>query len=185
MQAQITAPDKLEEDIISEFHNKLDGIPLWKKEKNEGWTDKRWTKEVKDAVGRAAKKRGHKIRASRCDQADGGEWLYDLICLEYEDEYLKGIPLVLESEWKGRYSKKNYEGEILKDFRKLLVSRAGLRVMVLEAKSEEKGKEVVERLLQHVQNCRCSTAGDRYLFACCRQIEKKWAFDCSVYVVKE
>jgi len=175
MQVQITAPDELEKDIVSEFH-KLDGI--------EGWFNKRWTEEVKNAVGRVLKKRGHKVYASNCDQKDSGEWLYDLTGIEEEGDYWKGIPLVLESEWKGRNNQRNYEGEILYDFRKLLVSRADHRVMVLEVESKEKEKEVVERLLQHVQNCRHSTGGDRYLFACCRQVEKKWVFDCSVYVVK-
>ena len=130
------------------------------------------------------KKRKYKVYASNREQNDSGEWLYDLTGIEEEGDYFKSIPLVLESEWKWKNNQKKYEGEILYDFRKLLVSRADHRVMVLEVESEKKEKEVVERLLQHVQKCRHSTEGDRYLFACCRQVEKKWVFDCSVYVVK-
>ena len=174
MRAQKTAPDKLEEDICNELH-KLDNTP---RGKGNTW----WTEEVKNAVGDVLKERNYKVYASNYNQTDGSERLYDLTGIEEEDGYLKSIPLVLESEWKN--AKGKYESRIRYDFEKLLVSRAEHRVMVLEAKSEEKGKEVVERLLQHVKKCRHSTEGDRYLFACCRQVEKKWGFDCSVYVVK-
>jgi hypothetical protein len=187
MQTQITAPDELEKDIIQEFHNKLDGIPQLNKQKKEGLTDKEWTRGVKNAVGGVLKGRCYKVYASNCEQKDNGEWLYDLIGIEEENGYLKSISLILESEWKsrGRWrdTEEGYQVKILYDFRKLLVSRADHRVMVLEAKSKEGGNKVIKQLLQHVQNCRHSTAGDRYLFACWREVEKKWVFDCSVYVV--
>lgn len=179
MQIQEVKPDAFEEDIINELH-KLDGF--------EG-NNKRWTEEVKNAVGRVLKRKGYKVYASNCDEKDGTEWLYDLTGIEEKDNYLKSIPLVLESEWKSRGkwrdTEENYESNILYDFRKLLVARTEHRVMVFEAKSKEKEKEVIEQLLKHVQNCRHSAAGDRYLFACCIQVEKKWVFDYSVYVVKK
>jgi len=126
-------------------------------------------------VGRVAEKRGYSVWATGYSHAKGGEWLYDLTCLEYEDGYLKGIPLVLESEWD--------RGGVDADFQKLIVARADHRVMVLEVESDEKEKEVVEQLLQHVQKCRHSMVGDRYLFACWSKAKR--VFDCSVYDVKE
>jgi len=176
MQIQKTNFDEFEKNIDNEFH-KLDNIP-------SGKGNKWWTKEVKNAVRKVSKEREreYKIYASGCDQADGREWLYDLTCLEEEGDYLKGIPLVLESEWKN--TKKNYEEYGIRyDFKKLLVSRADHRVMVLEAESDEKGKDIINQLLQHVQKCRHSMVGDRYLFACWSKA--KGVFDCSVYVVKE
>jgi len=161
MQAQRTNFDEVEKEIDNEFH-KLDKTPT-------GMGSPWWTKEVKNAVGRIAEQRGYSVYASGM----GGEWLYDLICLEYEDEYLKGIPLVLESEWS--------RDSVDADFQKLVVARADHRIMVLEV-SDKKKKEVIERLLQHVQKCRHSTIGDRYLFACWS--EKERVFNCSVYVVE-
>ncbi|MFZ0035536.1 MAG: hypothetical protein WAK60_11200 [Sedimentisphaerales bacterium] len=175
MQAQKTCFDEFEEDINKEF------LPinetLLKKEKGAG----RWTKAVNNAVSKVSKKRGYKVCASKCDQKDGAEWLYDLTCLEEENGYLKSILLVLESEWEN--TKKIYKDEILYDFKKLLVSRADHRIMVLDVKSEEEEKEIIDQLLQHVEKCRHSTIGDRYLFACWNKEEQR--FRCSPYVIKE
>jgi hypothetical protein len=186
MQTRKTVLDKLEENIIDEFRDKLKGIPKWNREKNEGMKNAQWTKEVKNAVGRILKKNSCKVCASACEQKDSGEWLYDLTGIYInEGGYFERIPLILESEWKWcKNTQEEYESEIIKDFRKLLVSRADHRVMVFEAESEEKEKEVIGRLLQHVRNCRHSAAGDRYLFVCWRLMDKKWVFDYSVYVVK-
>jgi len=166
MQTQKTNPDPFEEDIGNELC-KLDKTPLGKRAE---W----WTKEVKNAVGRIAEQRGYPVYASGM----GGEWLYDLICLEYEDEYLKSIPLVLESEWD--------KGGVDADFQKLVVARADYRVMVMCVSSNENKEEekLINKLLQHVEKCRHSTVRDRYLFACWD--EKKREFNCQVYkVVKD
>ncbi len=67
-------------------------------------------------VGRGLKRRN----PGRVD----GEWLYDVTCLRYgDDEYLKEVPLVVESEW-------GDEHEIFDDFEKLLLCRADLRLMI-------------------------------------------------------
>jgi len=180
MQVQQTDFDELENDIVTQSHE-------LNNQNNKGWFNKRWTREVKNAVGTVLKKKGYKVLASNFEQADGPEWLFDLTGIKEKDGYLKNIPLVLESEWRSRgrwrETEEVYDDNILYDFRKLLVSRADHRVIVFEAESEEKEGKVVERLLHHVQNCRHSTEGDRYMFACCRQVEKKWVFDCSVYKV--
>ena len=175
MWVQETLSDKLEKAIISKLPS---DIPQRK------WTNRRWTKEVKSAVRCVLKENGFKVYASNCDETDGTEWLYDLTGIEEENGYLRRVPLVLESEWKRWDTQENYEREILYDFRKLLVSRADHRIMVFEAKSEKEEKEVIEQLLQHVQNCQHSAKGDRYLFACCIQVEEKWEFDCSAYAVE-
>jgi hypothetical protein len=163
MQVQITDPDEFEKDIDNEFH-RLDGTPT-------GMGCPWWPQEVKNAVGRIAKQRDYSVYATGM----GAEWLYDLICIEYEDKCLKGIPLVLESEWR--------EGGVDADFQKLVVARAYHRVMVMCVTSNENKEEerLINELLQHVKKCQHSGVGDRYMFACFD--EKKRNFNCSVYKV--
>jgi len=60
------------------------------------------------------------------NKKDGGEWLYDVTWLEYEKNgrgELTDALLVAECEWGG-------EQEIEYDFEKLLLARAGVRVMI-------------------------------------------------------
>jgi hypothetical protein len=167
MNTQKSDPDPFECEIICELHA-LDPV------KRGEWKTGRWTREVKNAVGRVAEKRGYSVCATGCNHAKWGEWLYDLTCIEYDEEqHLKGIPLVMESEWQGKGV--NY------DFQKLVVARADCRVMVLEVKSDKNKEEVIQQLLQHVRKCRHSTKGDRYLFACWNSVRR--SFDCSVHIV--
>jgi len=77
MQTQESNPDEFEQDLISIFQS-FDRVPLGE------WSNKRWTSEVKYAVKRVAEKRGYSVYASGIDLAKGGEWLYDLTCLEEE-----------------------------------------------------------------------------------------------------
>lgn len=54
----------------------------------------------------------------------GGEWLFDLCMLEWNEHgYLARMPLALECEW-------GNDDAILDDFQKLIVCRADLRVMI-------------------------------------------------------
>ena len=170
MQAQITDPDELENDIIKEFKSSFNDIPLLN---NGGWRQQQWTENIKNAVGRLLEQRGYTVYASNC----GGEFLYDLTGIEEKGDYINSIPLILESEWL-------QEGQ-LHDFRKLIVSRADHRVMVFEVGHNEEKEDIVKPFLQHVRNCRHSMVGDRYLFAWWKRSMNRWIFDYSVYEVIE
>ncbi|MGD0078522.1 MAG: hypothetical protein ABSA64_09675 [Sedimentisphaerales bacterium] len=168
MEIQKSEPDPFEKDIICKLHL-FDHIPQGK------WGNKLAGHDVKNAVGEVAEKRGYKVRAHATDYsyAERGEWLYDLTCIEYEGGHIKGIPLVMESEWD--------RNGVDDDFPKLVVARADHRVMVLQVESDEDKEEIIQQLLQHVQKCRHSTEGDRYLFACWNRVGR--SFDCPVYIV--
>lgn len=172
MNIQQSEPDSFERDIIKKL-KKHDNTPLGK------WPNSLATHDVKKDVGEVAKEKGYKVRATEYRQTEQCEWLYDLTCLKYDkDGYLEDIPLVMESEWKNKY-------EIRKDFEKLLVSRAKYRVMILQVKSDEEEKEIIEQLRQYVEKCQCSKKGDRYLFACWNSDPKKRSFNCPVYEVTD
>ena len=68
-----------------------------------------------------------------------------------EQDRVKGVPLVAEIEWGNR-------GDVWDDFQKLLVARAGVRVMIFD---DHAG--LLEELREHVRQYR--NGGDRYLLA--------------------
>ena len=169
MKTKKSEPDLFERDIIKKLKEKHDNTPPGK------WPNPLATHDVKKDVGEVAREKGYKVRATDFDGPEQSEWLYDLTCLKFDkDDYLEDIPLVMESEWKNKY-------EIRKDFEKLLVSRAKYRVMVLQVKSDEEEKEIVEQLRQCVEKCQCSMKRDRYLFACWNS--EKRLFNCIVYEI--
>lgn len=90
--------------------------------------------------------------------ADGGEWLFDVTGLLYDQEgYLKRTVLVAESEW-GR------ENEIYGDFEKLLLARADVRVMVFDGSQNPGYRAIFETLATYIARCEHSQAGDSWLF---------------------
>ena len=88
----------------------------------------------------------------------GGEWLYDVTCLRYdEDGYVYQVPLVAESEWGG-------PDDITDDFTKLLLARADLRVMVFDGGFFPEGDKF-KTLKPWIERCAMSFPGDAYLLA--------------------
>ena len=58
--------------------------------------------------------------------AHGGEWLFDVTCLLYDDEgCIRRVPFVAESEWGNR-------DDVRDDFEKLILARAEVRIMVFD-----------------------------------------------------
>ena len=93
----------------------------------------------------------------------GGEWLYDFTCLEYnDDEWLKGIPVVLECEWGNK-------DRINEDFEKLLLARADVRVMIFNGNHFKAGNSIPldgpREFRKCIRKCKHTRAGDTYLFA--------------------
>jgi hypothetical protein len=107
----------------------------------------------------------------------GGEFLYDVIWLKQDNGYLKRVPLVAESEWSMA------ENASSNDFQKLLVARADHRLMVLSAKRGRPADEAIEPLIDEIERCELRERGDRYLFGCWLELDKK--FDFLPYVVSE
>ena len=83
-----------------------------------------------------------------------GEWRrYDVTCLRCNGDYLEQILLFAEVEWGNRE-------KILEDFRKLLMERAQLRVMVFNL-----NEIPFEDLEEHVHQYGDNQPGDTYLLA--------------------
>ena len=88
-----------------------------------------------------------------------GEWLYDFVCLTYDDElYLKNIPLVAECEWGDKR-------KIWDDFQKLLLVRTDIRVMVFGRYAFRQNEDPFEELAKYICKCDRTQAGDTYLLA--------------------
>jgi hypothetical protein len=96
-----------------------------------------------------------------------------------QDGLVMDSPLVAEIEWS------QSEREIMRDFQKLLLARAGTRLMVFEAPSQKVGKARADRLIAQVRAYSRTESGDRYLFACldnCRSKVDPYNFECLEYV---
>ena len=98
----------------------------------------------------------------------GGEWLYNFTCLKYTPgEWLKRIPLVAECEW--NIQEKNQD-EVNKDFEKLLLARADVRLMVFNGNPYRDGRESIPPnglidFRTYIKKCEHTCVGDTYLFA--------------------
>ena len=86
-----------------------------------------WTKSIKDMLCCIGEELGLYVCASpkRGKYRNWGEWLFDVSWLEWEGD-LRSVPMVAECEWGDK-------GDIRDDFQKLLVARAGIRLMVCDA----------------------------------------------------
>ena len=84
------------------------------------------------------------------------EFLFDVACLRYEEPWPTGqqVLLAAESEWNMTRQ------EILRDFAKLLVARAQLRVFVYNQDAVP-----FEDLAHYINQCGDTQAGDTYLLA--------------------
>lgn len=137
-------------------------------------TSTEWTRAIKNEIGRLGSSLGYEVYASSCDFAKDGEWLFDLTWADYDnDQYLRGVPLALESEWT--------PSEVVDDFCKLMVSKAKHRVMVFWASNRASASKKIKELIDEIVNSQLPKKGDRYLFACWIQGADK--FDFRLYVV--
>ena len=125
-----------------------------------------WTKEVKTALCNACceafKGSGQQVKLFASGvgtAADGGEWLFDVTCLLNDDKgYIKSIPLVAESEWRGR-------NDVVDDFEKLLVARADVCVMIFDRNYWDSAEQAIAELKAYVTACERSEPDDIFLLA--------------------
>jgi hypothetical protein len=123
------------------------------------WSDDLWTKAIKRRLIQEGHKNSCKVYTSGFDGvADGGEWLFDLSWLVYEDGKVKRVEMVLESEWK--------LAGVDDDFQKLLLARAQLRVMIFQVRTQEEFNDQISHLCEQVNIFEQAEIGDRYLFSC-------------------
>lgn len=125
------------------------------KNNGRGWSDTKWTSEIKNSLVEKGHTLGYEVSCSGCNDADCGEWLYDLAWYKYDkNRILKSLALAVESEW-GSYD------EIKYDFEKILVSKAEYKLLIFQ------GNEInsyIENLIDIINSYEGSEKGDSYLF---------------------
>ena len=154
-------PNALVCKIVAEFR-KLEQELL--QQDDSQWPEGRgqWTEKVLTILCKLGKRLGYTARATGVpdEYRDGNEWLYDVSwCNSDTYDRLISVPMVAECEWDNLK-------EIEKDFKKLLLARATVRVMVYDAwyaKNSYKPSEVInKKLREHVRTFN-GARGDTYL----------------------
>lgn len=170
------APTK--DQVIQHICQRLDAANHWVLQQTRHDRDALWTRPVKTALCNACHAAWGAcspiwICATGVDHRDSnspkpgraahqGEWLYDVTCFQYEEPWPTGqkVLLVAEVEWGGRSSPGAARAAVLEDFAKLLVARAGIRVMVYNLDHIP-----IADLVDYIHQCPDSQPGDAYLFA--------------------
>jgi hypothetical protein len=147
-------PDEIETEIISAV------TAVAEQAEREHWQGETpWTVHILSAVGQIGKRGGSYVCGGQA--GDQGGYIYDHTWLKDHR-----MPLALECEW-------GSEAAVDDDFMKMVFGRADHRVMIFQAGRHL--DEHFERLVDQVRECRCTQAGDRYLFLCwdggCRKVE--------------
>ena len=166
-------PDK--DTIMRAVREGLDSLELTTSDGNPAWTKAIATKLCK--IGRSF---DFKVGAETVDKenCDSGEWLYDVIWRKHDEaDRILAVPLVAECEWKN-------PKEILKDFNKLLVARACVRLMIYDGNYGAGSKWIAEQLATRVRKFKISTGEDSWLLAAWEKCgppakesgEKDWRF---------
>lgn len=126
------------------------------------WNNPRWTRQVKNALIRLGIAHQY-IPYPHCGRS---EFLYDVTWLRTTDGTADGritqVPLVAEIEWGDK-------GDVWYDFQKLLVARAGVRVMIFD----DREGQLLAELRDHIRHY--AHGGDRYLLA--RYIDREDRFE--------
>lgn len=129
------------------------------------WKDNKfaaWTIGVKKSLATLGHKYFFKIRASgspREIRADYPEWLYDLSWVDEGKSWreLRGLKLISEIEWS------DDSDNILKDFQKLTVGVADLRLMVARYRGGKRGDKRLRELVNLCKGACPGSRGFRYL----------------------
>ena len=135
--------------------------------KETAWesSDRTWTSKLKSAIAWLASDEKVPPPPNGCKRFAWAsstinareEWLYDLCWLDYKDGFLIGMPLAVESEWRG-------PNDIHDDFEKLVQSRAEVRLMIYDGgyRSQEEMEGSFSRQISEFAH---SKRNDRYLIA--------------------
>lgn len=164
---------------VSEISSMLNSLA----KRDPDWNRPQWTQIVKEGLIGLADTHGCQAYASQCENNGRGEWLYDVTWLQAgrgpQDGLVADSPLVAEIEWS------QGEGEIMRDFQKLILARAGTRLMVFESPNPKVAKERIGKMIAQVRAYSRTESGDRYIFACldnCRSKVEPYNFECQEYI---
>jgi len=123
--------------------------------------DGEWTKRIKLKLCRLGHEKGYSVSATGVEEAETGEWLYDLIWAYGEGEpwIFMEMPLALECEWS------RYDEDILWDFDKLLIARSKYKIFIFTKKTDNEVNDLFKKLKIHILSFRTTQTGDRYFLA--------------------
>ena len=136
-----------------------------------------WTKAIKTELCRIGRSREFRCKVGAREVAksnrDYGEWLYDVIWLEYDgDGCVTDVHLVAECEWGDGTS-------IDEDFQKLLLARATVRLMIFDGNYEPGAAKIANHLAYQVRRFDRSRDEDAWLLAAWERTsenERGWSF---------
>ena len=128
------------------------------------------TRRIKQRLCSVGHQKGFSVSADRCEGADTGAWLFDLVWAEQQNnpERFIGIPLVMQFEWDPSLD------VILREFEKLLVAKAPHKVMVFQQAVRDNVTNVMTILADRVRYFQLTLPNERYLLA-------GYAYDQRVY----
>ena len=136
-----------------------------------------WTEGIMTRLCKVGQNEGYYVCVGKLDQANRGEWLYDMTWMKYCDVQPINVGLVLECEWEiGPEPADRKFDRIEYDFQKLILARADLRCMIFWAQSERSAKTKIEQLIVQVKNFSKNGTGDNYLFCVWLQDDKGFYF---------
>jgi hypothetical protein len=153
----------IEEDIINALKSINKELTI-----NKINNSKEWTRAIKRSIGNLGIRNGYQVCASGFEGSFSNEWLFDIVWYQ-EDNYLKEVCLIAESEWGLEI------GHIKYDFEKLLVGNAYIRLMICNADGS-----LVENRFSYFQSAikafKQLNNGSRFLIAIYNNSEGKFEF---------
>jgi len=134
-------------------------------------TDSMWTKEIKKRLCSLGHEFPFDVCASGCEDADQGEWLFDLVWSEGERDEMWALPLVMESEWRVGLD------DIRRDFGKLLIAKSPLKLFVFQQRTEAAVGDVFLVLRRLIRSFRMAGPGECYLLAGYSYSDRRFAYE--------
>lgn len=123
--------------------------------------DASWTIRIKERLCDLGHRSGFEVRTEGCSEADAAGWLFDLVWVEQQPdaERFTSMPLAMQFAW----------GQELKDivavFEKLLVAKAGHKVMVFQHSSPTEVRNLMTILVDRIRSFQPLSSHERFLLA--------------------
>lgn len=164
----------MESALVDKVQDTLKAID-WGTKNQTKFLPSEWTRDIKSGMATLGFNENYSVWASGVEERDSGgnarivnqEWLFDLTWIEYEGRgptrKMKSLPLVLESELPTDKARK--EQEVLDDFEKLIVARAGLKVMIFQVDQTAEATDRFDKLVSHINSYRAVIPDGEYLLA--------------------
>lgn len=134
----------------------------------------RWTEGIMTRLCEVGQDADYSVRVKGIDEAEGGEWLYDMVWLQNNGRsQLIDVKLVLECE------AGIFRDYVAPDFRKMLLAKSELRCMIFRAADKQTAKSNVRSLVSAINMFHRTECEDNYLF--CVWLKDKAQFYFDVY----